>query len=351
MSSYNIFGGTPKKTLDQVKYFKNKSVLYVYNKSHLNQKPKFEATGATIYEGFYGRNIFLHLKKLLYIIDTEQIDIIQAQFSMGEILGSLLKIFRPKVKLIIAFVGPFKPNLLKKLLANLYYHKTDAFVFITKYVQKEKTSQFPILLKKKGVIIYNGAERRIKNKIHHLKKISLFDTAGLVIWKNIQILIKALDIIVNKNKINNIHLYIAGEGPYRSELEVLIEQYKLHDFVYLLGYQDDIGGYLDECDIFVHPAYSEGFGIAVAEAMHSAKPIIVSNAGALPELITNYETGLIVSAHDPNEWAKAIIELSKNNFLAKKIAINAQLKALSDFSILRYNENYKALYKSLINQS
>jgi glycosyltransferase involved in cell wall biosynthesis len=350
MSSYNIFGGTPKKTLDQVKFFNDKSVLYVYNRSHLDHKPKFVATNAKIYEGFYGRNIFLHLKKLLNIIDTEQIDLIQTQFSMGEILGSLLKIFRPKVKLIIAFVGPFKPSLLKKILANLYYHKTDAFVYITNYVKNEKTNQFPILLRKKGVIIYNGTERRTINKIHQLKKFSLFDTAGLVVWKNIQVLIKALDIIVNKNKINNIHLYIAGEGPYRNELEVLIKQYKLHDFVYLLGYQDDIGGYLDECDVFVHPAYAEGFGIAVAEAMHSAKPIIVSNAGALPELITNNETGLIVDAHNPNDWAKAIIELSLNSNLANKIAINAQLKAQSDFSILKFNENYKNLYKSLINQ-
>jgi len=109
MSSYNIFGGTPKKTLDLVKYFKEDAALYVYNESYSEFKFQFEATGAAVYEGFYGRNLFLHLKKLLTIIDKENINIVQTQFTMGETLGALIKVFRPKVKLVTAFVGPLNP--------------------------------------------------------------------------------------------------------------------------------------------------------------------------------------------------------------------------------------------------
>jgi len=108
MVSYNLYGGTPKKTLDLMKHFGEKSVLYVYQNGYEEFKPLFEATGGKVFEGFYGRNILKHLKRLIRIIDQENIDIIQTQFWMGETLGFFLKLFRPKVKVIIAFVGDTK---------------------------------------------------------------------------------------------------------------------------------------------------------------------------------------------------------------------------------------------------
>ena len=105
---------------------------------------------------------------------------------------------------------------------------------------------------------------------------------------------------------------------------------------------------LEQADIYVHPAYAEGFGIAVAEAMMAEKPIIVANSGALPELIENENSGLIVEPFDAKEWAHAIIRLIENKKLAKKLSVNARKKAQLEFSIDRYVNNYQDLYKSLI---
>ncbi len=95
MSSYNVYGGTPKKTLDLLRHFGKDSVLYVYNNIFQEFKGLFELTGAKVFEGCYGWNLVKHLRELLLIIDEEGIDIVQTQFSLGEGLGILVKLFRP----------------------------------------------------------------------------------------------------------------------------------------------------------------------------------------------------------------------------------------------------------------
>ncbi len=350
MSSYNLYGGTPKKTLDLMKHFKEQSAIYVYNDYFTDLRPHFEATGGKVYDGFYGRNFFLHLKKLLYIIDNEKISIVQTQFSMGENLGFLIKIFRPKIKLVVAFVGPFKPSRLKSLLVSMFYRKVDSFVYISKYVKNEKYKQFSILKKKKGRIILNGTEKRLDNesKVVAMKQFSIFDVAGLVKWKNIQILIEALNIIINIKHRKDIYLYVAGDGPMKNELEALIVKHKLQKYIFLLGYQSNVGRLLNNCDVFVHPSYAEGFGIVIPEAMLAEKPIIVSNAGALPELIENEVSGLVIEPHDAEQWANAILRIIENPKLAGKLAKNGREKALKDFSIEKYAMNYENLYNTLI---
>lgn len=351
MSSYNIYGGTPKKTLDLMKSFKENSSLYIYTNQHSEFKSLFENTNAKVHEGNYGRNIFLHVKKLLKIIEEDNIDIVQTQFTMGETLGYLIKLFKPNIKLITAFVGPFEPKGIKKTIINHIYQKVDAFVFISEYVKREKIMQFPILKEKQSTIIFNGTELRAitGEKYPKLNKTALLDVAGLVDWKNVNVLVEAMNIIVNNVENKEVYLYIAGDGPERENLEEKIKKYSLENHIFLLGYQKNIGALLDECDIYVHPSYAEGFGIAVAEAMMAAKPTIVSNAGALPELIGVYEkAGLIVDKSDANAWAESILRLINDNEYAKALGEGARKKAQDEFSIDKYTSNYYDLYFSLM---
>lgn len=350
LPSYNIYGGTPKKTLDLMKFFGSNSSLYIYQNEYQECKEYFINTKGNVYEGFFGNNIFKHVQKLLKIIDNDNINIIQTQFSMGEFLGFMIKIFRPKVKLIIAFVGPFNPNGLKNIIVSHIYKRTDAFIYITQYIKRQKIEKYPFLKYKRGDIIYNGTEKRMSKDQSNInmKDFSILDIAGLIEWKNISILIKALKIIVYDKNRKNIHLYIAGDGPQKKELESLIIENGLDDFVFLLGYQSDVAKLLESCNIFVHPAYFEGFGIAVAEAMRAEKPIIVSNAGALPELIEHEKSGLIVDPHNAKQWADAILKIMDDNEFAKKLAKNAETRANQLFSLEKFTYNYDQLYRSVL---
>ncbi len=350
LPSYNIYGGTPKKTLDLMRHFGKKAALYVYSNDFSEFRSSFEKTGGKVYEGVFKRNVFKHIMALLEIIDRHRINIVQTQFSMGEMLGCLIKLFRPKVKLIVAFVGPFKPSLVSEYLNAFQYRYVDAFVYITEYVQTEKYAQFPMLRNKRGEIILNGSEKRIDSgeKVIQMRKWSLLDIAGLVEWKNIQVLIGAMNILINEKRKENIFLYIAGDGPMKDSLLRMIASYNLQDHIFLLGYQLNVGKLLDICDIFVHPAYAEGFGIVIPEAMFACKPIIVSNSGALPELIQHGKSGIIVDPHNAFDWAEAILKVIGDSSFAQNIANGAKVRAERNFSIFNFLTRYEKLYYSIL---
>ena len=349
MSSYNIYGGTPKKTLDLMKYSNHESFLYIYHDSYPEFKYLFEKATPHIVEGFYGRNLYKHVKKLLEIINQNDIQIIQTQFTFGEIVGGILKVLRPNVKVISAFVVPFTPGYFKSLLLPFIYNKMDAFVYVSQYVKVEKEKNFPILKKQKTKIIFNGTEKRwsTDDDFPSMKHPSLYSTSGLAEWKNIDVLVEAINILKEKGT-KQVNLYVAGDGPERKSIEDKINQYGLEQQVFLLGYQKNIGALLDQADIYVHPAYAEGFGIAVAEAMLARKPMIVADAGALPELIENDKSGLVVDPFDANAWAEAILKFIEDKKMANEFAENAGIRAQNEFSIDKYVSNYNDLYISLM---
>ncbi len=130
----------------------------------------------------------------------------------------------------------------------------------------------------------------------------------------------------------------------------MIIDFNLENNIFLLGYQTNIGRYIEDCDIFVHPSYAEGFGIAVAEAMRAKKPVIVSNAGALPELIEDQKSGLVINPHSAEEWAEAINKLIEQPDFAKYLAINAEKRANDLFTSEIFCCNYEQLYSQLLNK-
>jgi glycosyltransferase involved in cell wall biosynthesis len=330
-----------------MKYFKDNAALYLYDNSYSEFKPFFEQTGAPIFEGPYGRNLFLHVRHILKIIDRENVGILQTHFTMGEILGYLAKMKRPDKRLIITFQSGLPPSTSKKLLLNHVYKRVDTFVYISNYVRREKTKQFPLLNKKRGLIIMNAANQKPDTGeiLPPLLHPCIFTISGLIKIKNIDILVEAVRILKERDR--PIFMYVAGDGPDRSRIERKIARYHLQANVFLLGYQKNIGGLLNQADIYVHPAYAEGFGIAVVEAMLAGKPIIVSQAGALPELIDNKKTGLVVDAYNASQWASAISYLLDNEGEAYHMAASARLRAETDFSTERFLKDYHDLYLSL----
>lgn len=353
LPSFNKFGGTPKKTMDLIKQSSNECYLYVWTGAYAKEfKNDFVNSGAHIFEGGHNnRNIFKHIKSLLKIIDTHQIEVIQSQFFFGEVLAGILKVLRPKVKLIIAFVGSMSPKGYKRNILNLVYRKADIFVYISNYVKEEKIKYFPKLEKAKGVVIYNGTDKPIsikKNVKKEERDINLLCVSGLSKIKNVQVLIDCMVILLERNY-NQVKFLIAGDGPKKESFENQIKEKGLENNFKLLGYQKNIGDLYAVTDIFVHPCYIEGFGIAVAEAMIEEKPIIAANAGALPELITNKKTGLLVHPFEPSQWANAVIEYIESPNLAKTLAVNAKKHAEVEFSVKRFVDDYNKLYKTLLN--
>ncbi|MEA2154672.1 MAG: hypothetical protein QOE11_812 [Solirubrobacteraceae bacterium] len=117
----------------------------------------------------------------------------------------------------------------------------------------------------------------------------------------------------------DIELEICGEGTQRATLEALIERHGIAANVRLLGLRDDIQARMLEADILVHPARWEGFGLVLLEAMAAGLPILASRVGAIPEVVADGETGLLVPPDDAPALAAAIGRLAGDDALAARL--------------------------------
>lgn len=144
-------------------------------------------------------------------------------------------------------------------------------------------------------------------------------------------------------------LVIAGEGPYRSELERECDELELRDHVQLLGYREDVPALLAAADVFVFPSHFEGHSGALVEAMFAQKPIVATGIPENQESVEHAETALLVRPRHPKGLAEAMIRMLDQPEEAKRLAANARKVALERFDIRRIAERHEALYRSVLN--
>lgn len=350
-------GGTTVKLKKLVEESSHNHFVYfaLYDKNSIKEFPQNkiwfgESSKIKIHEGFYGRNFIRHSLELFRIAKMNNIDIIHFYFNFENTFAPILKILYPKAVLIRSIVGYDEPlSFIRSFILKQVLKPVDNIIHISHYIKNLYEDNFPLLKNKNNNIIYNTGIYVSENTSHPSNRKDLVSISGLCARKNLAVLIKAMEIVVFKHKIN-CKLFILGDGPSRDELETLIKKLNLGKHVILVGYSTDTISYLNNCKIYVHPADTEGFGIAVTEAMYMKCPTIVSNAGALPELVVNGLTGYIVDPYNPEEWSTKIIELFKNDELCIKMANESYKRACEVFPLSGFVNNHDVLYNKVLNQ-
>ena len=130
-------------------------------------------------------------------------------------------------------------------------------------------------------------------------------------------------------------LVIAGEGPERAELERLRRELGLGESVHFPGRAGDVAAWLERAEVLVHPARWEGFGLVLLEAMLASLPVVATRVSAIPEIVADGETGLLVPADDPVALAGALGQVLDDPALARRFAEAGLARARRDFSVER----------------
>jgi glycosyltransferase involved in cell wall biosynthesis len=122
--------------------------------------------------------------------------------------------------------------------------------------------------------------------------------------KKLDLLVRALH---HRNN-NDFTLAIAGNGSHRKHLEQLVEHLGVGNQVKFLGFvpNEDLPSIINAVDIFTMPSEAELLSIASLEAMACAKPILLSNARALPELVHNGLNGYLFNPGSVEDLAVKI---------------------------------------------
>jgi glycosyltransferase involved in cell wall biosynthesis len=105
------------------------------------------------------------------------------------------------------------------------------------------------------------------------------------------------------------YLLIVGEGSRRDALEALARDLHIAHRVVFTGRRDDVPAVTAALDVAVLPSYREAQGLSILEALALSRPVVASDVGGIPEVITDGVTGLLVPPHDADALAAAIVRV------------------------------------------
>jgi glycosyltransferase involved in cell wall biosynthesis len=142
-----------------------------------------------------------------------------------------------------------------------------------------------------------------------------------------------------------VHLQIIGEGEQRQVLEKEIHESQLTEEISLLGQQDHVEHYLWSSNIYVHSAYSEGFGLTLLEAMASGLPVVSLDGGGNKDLLIEGKNGYLIHDRDPVKFAHRIAYLWSNKNTMLDMGKFA-LEFVKPFSMKFYCQHLIKLYKN-----
>lgn len=159
-------------------------------------------------------------------------------------------------------------------------------------------------------VVYNPVEfpSRLSNLVLNPRseQFVFITVCRLVPVKNLKNLVRAFQQLALQIGAGRLKLHIVGDGPEKADLIHLCEDLNLSGSVRFLGYQNDVASFLQEADAFVLPSFSEGFSIAIVEAMLCGLPTIVTKIGGPSEIVREGKTGFLINPYSEEQLRTAM---------------------------------------------
>lgn len=298
----------------------------------------------------------LEIKKLL---EREQPDVMHLNSSKAGVIGALAaRLAKGNPRVVFTAHGwVFNPtNAISWPVRRFYIllHKfaalsQDKIICVSEY-DYNLALQYKIAPKEKLITIHNGIGQNLKflskekAREEILKKLEVINNklqaekpwvgsiGRLVKEKNYETFIQAAA-RMKKQKDGSPVFVLIGEGPELEKLKVKSENLKVSDKFFFISPSGDDARYLKAFDVFVMSSIKEGLPYILLEAMAAGLPIVVTEAGGIPEMIKNHENGLMVAQKNPEQLAAAIQGILENKSVAKELAEQARKAVEEKFSL------------------
>jgi L-malate glycosyltransferase len=145
-------------------------------------------------------------------------------------------------------------------------------------------------------------------------------------------------------------LIMVGDGPDRGDAEAEARRLGLHDKVFFLGKIDTVAPLLAGADLFLLPSNSESFGLSALEALASGVPVIGSDAGGLPEVVRNGETGALCPPGDVEAMSAAALQILRDRARWEAMSTLGARDARERFSMDSIVAEYESFYEYTLAQ-
>lgn len=255
-------------------------------------------------------------------ITSRGINILQIHTFDEGIKYRLIKIFNPRVKVIIRVHTYIACSWIPKWRKKLYYFidsissfLVNKFILNGEYMIKEFKQNTFISLNK-TVSIIDGTKEIDRNANICFGK-DYFETPNLLMIANViphkghDVLIKSLGLLKKQGII--VHCSILGatdrDTTYFNYLKKLASIEMVSNQIEYLGFHTDIKKYITSSKVVVLPSDSEGTPNCIMEAMSMKRLVIVTDTGAVAEFVENGKSGFLHRPQNPNEFVSRIKEV------------------------------------------
>ncbi len=170
--------------------------------------------------------------------------------------------------------------------------------------------------------------------------------------KNIPFLLYSWARFISKRRIQDCHLMIIGDGEEREDLEQIVAELEIGDSVTFTGQirEDEIPSYTKAGDVLLLPSLKESFGLVNLEAMHAGNPIIASNVGGIPEVVSHGVNGYLFTIGNQDEFIHYMESFSRNCQLMRKFGEQGKSIVEAKFSPSNIISEYESFYYNVLEQ-
>ena len=336
-------------------------VTIVSAKREHNQKNKFENNTELIFlnklkyfpEKYFNQPVMLGISNILLNKKYDLILTSEYQSITTFIVSLCSLIFNLN---FIIYQGVFKKSSgLKQLFLNLWDFSLG---FIIKKNAKYvicKTNTAKKYLHSKGFhnisVIPIGVNTslfymRELNNQSKSKRINLLTIASLIKRKNIELMIKALNLL--KNSGVKFNLIIIGDGPRKKNISKTINDLNLSHQISLIPEVENsnLVGYYNNADYTLSFSDDEIFGMTILESLACGCPVITNRQPGPVDVIVDKFNGYLIETNDPESISRSLMKIFKlKNLDRKKIALNTKLNY--DWKVIA--DRHLNLYNNIIN--
>jgi glycosyltransferase involved in cell wall biosynthesis len=160
---------------------------------------------------------------------------------------------------------------------------------------------------------------------------------------------KGHDVLIRAiSQLQGVGVVILGEGGQRAALEKLSVQLGVSDRISFPGWVDDPRSYLSQFDVFAMPSRSEGFPLAIVEAMLAGLPVVATRVGSVSEAVIDGVTGLLVNKNDVDGLVVALRKLRDDPALRLHLGQQGRELAQRHFTVDVMVKRYEQLWCKLL---
>jgi len=230
--------------------------------------------------------------------------------------------------------------------------KMHRIIAISEEVRQKLPIRQPVAVIPNGIDLsrFNGGRQvdTLRQQLGFSSSDILIGTIGrLVPEKGYRYLLESMHELCEAH--NNIHLVIVGDGPLSKQLKQQVKDRKLEPRVSFLGIRNDTPELLSMMDIFAMTSLSEGLPMALLEAMAARKSVVATAVGAIPEIIRDGNSGMLVPPQDVGALTRALAHLIQNRKKAQEIGEKARKEVEMNYSSERMAQCYIEHYEQLLN--